>query len=244
MDKATAMIDEVTENVSLNVEDMMKKNDSITQKVKFKAFGQSKAMTKKAISRRLEDRLRAAQGLDDEDKLKELRRKHYEDMEEEINRLKLAKYGRATSVNKMKEVVAGPKKSTQEPHAILDKETNELVVGNEQIRKVILKHCLDSLENSEPDKDVKQLVKLVNAVHDTRMEEHDNVNEDVDVSKEEFEEVVNRIEKKKKKSYDFLTRAGDAFKDSMFQLCRRLIKEEQSPKRFFDTRLHQLWKGK
>ena len=132
---------------------------------------QQQQQTKEALNRRLEDRLKAAQGLDDEDKLKELRRKHYEDMEEEINRLKLAKYGRATSVFKMKEVVAGPKKSTQEPHAILDKETNELVVGNEQIRKVTLKHCLDSLENSEPDKDVKQLVKLVNAVHDTRMKE-------------------------------------------------------------------------
>ena len=38
MDKATAMIDEVTENVSLNVEDMMKRNDSIMKKVKFKAL--------------------------------------------------------------------------------------------------------------------------------------------------------------------------------------------------------------
>ena len=38
MDKAAAKIDEVTENVSLNVDDMKKKNDSIMKKVKFKAL--------------------------------------------------------------------------------------------------------------------------------------------------------------------------------------------------------------
>ena len=59
---------------------------------------------------------------------------------------------------------------------------------------------------------------------------------------EEFEEVTSKI--KKKKSYNFLTRAGDPFKESVFKICRRRIKEEQFPSRFFETRLHQLWKGK
>ena len=133
-------------------------------------------MIKKAISRRLEDQLRAAQGLDDEDKLRELKRKHYDDMEEEINKLKLAKYGRATSVFKMREIVAGPKKSPQEPHAILDKDKYELVVGHVKIKKVTLKHCLTSLEDNVPEEDVKHVVELVNTVHDTRMKELDDSN--------------------------------------------------------------------
>ena len=128
-------------------------------KVKFKAFGKSKPMTKKAISRRLEDRLRNVQRLDDADKLRELRRKHYDNMEEEIYKLKLAKYGRATSVFKVREIVAGPKKSPQEPHTIIDKDKEELVVKNEEIKKVTLKHCLNSLEDNVPEEDVKHLVK-------------------------------------------------------------------------------------
>ena len=59
----------------------------------------------------MEDRIKAAQGLDDEEKIRELRRKQYNDMEEEINKLKLAKYGRSTNVFKMKEIVAGSRKS-------------------------------------------------------------------------------------------------------------------------------------
>ena len=38
------------------------------------------------MNRRLEDRLKAAQGLDDENKIRDLRRKQYDDMEEEINK--------------------------------------------------------------------------------------------------------------------------------------------------------------
>ena len=117
--------------------------------------------------------------------------------------MKLAKYGRATSVFKMKEIVAGPKKAIQEPHAILDKDTDELVIGNEEIKKVTLKHCLKSLENNVPEEEVQQIVKLVNTVHDTRMEESDDTNEDDDISMEEFEEVVSKIEQKKKKSYNY-----------------------------------------
>ena len=56
-------------------------------------------------------------------------------MEEEINKLKLAKYGRSKNVFKMKEIVAGPKKSHQEPHAVMDSETEELVVSTDEIKK-------------------------------------------------------------------------------------------------------------
>ena len=118
------------------------------------------------------------------------------------------------------------------------------MVGNEEIKKVTLKHCLDSLKNNVAEEEVEQVVKLVNTVHDERMDEQEDDDENDEVSKEEFDEVISKIEKKKKKSYDCLTRAGEAFKESIFKLCRRLIKEEQIPSRFFETKLHQLWKRK
>ena len=87
MEEAATKMDKITENEGLDIEDVMKQNEAIMTKVKFKAFGKSKPISQKALSRRMEDRIKAAQGLDDEEKIRELRRKQYNDMEEEINKL-------------------------------------------------------------------------------------------------------------------------------------------------------------
>ena len=129
MEEASEKIDNVIEDETLTAEEVMDKTDTIMNKVKFKAFGKTKPMTQKTCQTRLEIRLKAAKGLDDDEKVKKLRRKQYSDMEEEINNLKKAKLGRATNVHKMKEKVAGSKKAAQEPQAILDVETDELVIA-------------------------------------------------------------------------------------------------------------------
>ena len=72
----------------------------------------------------------------------------------------------------------------------------------------------------------------------------EEVKEDDDISKEDFEEVMDNIEKKHKKSYDFITKAGEAFKNSVFLLCKRIIRDETIPAKFYETTLHQLWKTK
>ena len=61
-------------------------------------------------------------------------------MKEEINKLKEWKFGRVTNIFKMKEIVGGSKKATQEAHAVIDPETKELVVANELIRKPLYEH--------------------------------------------------------------------------------------------------------
>ena len=68
----------------------------------FKAFGNSKPMTARAEARRLEDKLKAAQGLDSEERVRALMKKQYSSMEEEINKLKEGKFGRVTNIFKMK----------------------------------------------------------------------------------------------------------------------------------------------
>ena len=147
-----------------------------------------------------------------------MRRKQYDNMEEKINKLKLAKYGRYTNIFKMKEVVAGPKKSQQEPQAVIDSETEELVVGTEEIKKVTLKHCVNSLRNNIPEQKVEQIVELVNKVHDTRMKEV-ATEDDEEILIEDFKEVVNNIEKKHKKSYNFLTQKLEMVSKTPYSCC-------------------------
>ena len=53
----------------------IKKFDAVTKKAKVQAFGKSEPLTAKAETRRLEDIIKAAQGIDDEKRVKELLRK-------------------------------------------------------------------------------------------------------------------------------------------------------------------------
>ena len=46
------------------------------------------------------------------------------------------------------------------------------------------------------------------------------------------------------KSYDFLLKAGQNYQDAIYNLCKRMIKEEEFPMRFRKTMLFMLWKQK
>ena len=55
---------------------------------------------------------------------------------------------------------------------------------------------------------------------------------------------MDSLKERKKKSYDFLTKAGEGFKTAMWKLCKRMNIEESFPKRFNNTILIQLYKLK
>ena len=112
-----------------------------------------------------------------------------------------------------------------------------------KIKYVTLDHCINTFKNNEPEDDVSKVVELMNKLHQKRMDEVDD-DEPMVITKEEFNNTVDKFEKKNKRSYNFLTRASDSFKNSVYKLCSRFIKNEEFPKRFFETVLHQLWKRK
>jgi hypothetical protein len=141
----------------------------------------------------------------------------------------------------MKEIFGGRKKTPQEPHAVLDTEANELVVSNAEVRRVTLKHCMDTFKKDNPHEDVQLLVDMVNKVHEERMIIMDSDEEEhMEITKEEFDELVKKLDKKNKRSYDYLTRAGERFKTVVYKLCKRLIESEVFTARFYDTVLHKL----
>ena len=242
LEEASEKIDTIIDDETLSIEDVMRKVDSKMNNAKFYAFGKTKPITRKASERRLEVRLAAAQGMDGDQKVRDLMRKQFEQLEEEIVKLKDNKYGRVTNVFKMREIVAGPKKAPQEAHAVIDNEKKELVVSTEGIKKVTLKHCMDTLKDNKPEEDVEQLVTVIKDVHEHRMKEDDG--NEMEVTKDEFDLILDKFKRKNKRSYDFLMKAGNCFKNSIFKLCARMIKEETFPERFYETTLQQLWKRK
>ena len=192
----------------------------------------------------LEDEQSPTKGLETKEELKASRlwRKQAEYIEEAINGIKTGKPGNITSVFKMQEIVAGPKKPKQEAHAVLDSNTGEVVVSNEEIKRVNLEHCLKVLKDKEPENEVKLLIKLESDLHNILMAE--TKDKDEEVSKEEYDKVVDKFKSKNKRSYDFLTKAGTLYKQAIYKLCKRMLREEDFPDSFHETILHQLWKRK
>ena len=58
----------------------------------------------------------------------------------------------------------------------------------------------------------------------------------------DFLKVIDKMKKNKKKTYDFLVKAGSS--REVFQLCKKMISEEKFPVSFDRTTLHQIYKGK
>ena len=102
------------------------------------------------------------------------------------------------------------------------------MVSSSDIKRTTLQYCVDNLKNNTVSKNVEVIQKQKEVMHKLRMLE-DNTNE-FEIEKDEFDDVLKHFSKKDTKSYDFLLKAGESYKEAMFKLCRRMIKEEQLPR--------------
>ena len=163
-------------------------------------------------------------------------------LEKEINEIKLQGRGRLTRIFKMKQKVLGSKKTSQEPSAIRDPASGDLLVASADIKRSTLQYCVNSLKNNAVSKNVETIQKLKEYMHQLRLVE--KITEEIEIDKDEFDNLLNHFSKKDTKSYDFLLKAGESYKEAMFMFCRRMIKEEQFPEEFRKTMLQMIWKGK
>ena len=97
------------------------------------------------------------------------------------------------------------------------------------------------MQNNPPDDEVKQLVNIKKQLHDYRMEHTDS--EGFEVTKDSFNKVLGKFGTKKTKAYNFLLKAGDKFKNSIYKLCKRMLEAEEFPSSFRKTILNQIWRG-
>ena len=68
--------------------------------------------------------------------------------------------------------------------------------------------------------------------------------EGFEVTKEDFDAVIEKLKKKTTKAYDFLTKADEDYQDAIFLLCKKFIEEEEFPDMFKETLLYMIWKRK
>ena len=115
-------------------------------------------------------------------------------------------------------------------------------MSSEEIKKVTLQHCVDTLKNNEPVKEVKEATELKKKLNSMRME--DKSDNGFDLTKGDFTEDLKKFKLKKTKSYDFLIKSGIKYQDSIFNFCKKMIEEEEFPDDFALTILHMIWKQK
>ena len=218
---------------------MINKIEKIENEIKYQAFGKTRINRNKHIKSIKKKK-------ETEENENELNRnlimKQSKKIEDEVIKIKNQNLGRVGNIFKMKEVITGPKKGSQDPTAIKDPITGDLIVSNEEIKKVTLAYCVANLTKKSDDSEVIKGLELKESLHRMRMEDVDE--EGMEIDKSDFDGVVGKFAQKKTKSYDFLIKAGDQFKQSIFKVCKKMIDNEEFPIAFRKTILYMIWKQK
>ena len=196
---------EVIEDTKISVEKAVEAFEKKLDKIKFAAFGKTTIRKKtNAQSKYVPVNMEP----------KELLQKQSDRVEKEINDLKEMNMPKGTQIFKIAERIRGPKGGNQEPSAVRDPTTNEVVVSTKEVKNIVLDYCSEVLKNNVPKDNFKDEINLKELLHDIRMDNKAASN--VSISEETFKKVMEKIKKGKKKTYDFLVKAGDKFKQSVF----------------------------
>ena len=145
-------------------------------------------------------------------------------------------------IYKMKTAINGPKHKKQEPMAINDPVTKELLVNEEAIKSASLLHNIKILTKNKPLIEDLDKIKQKEEKHEQVMKMQDK--DEWELTYKMYEKVTKKIKDKNKKMYELYNRAGDGYKGVTYEYMKKLIKSEQVPTSFLDTYLTQLWKGK
>ena len=227
-------MEKVIEDEEIPIEEVMKRLDKMQEKIKHATLGKTKVKSKKNTAKHPEK-----ETVSEEEHAKMLMRKASDKIEKAIQSVSSMKQGNCAKLFKMRDLVDGPKKAGQEAQAVEDSRSGELVVSGSAIKKASLEYCLDTLKQNEPKDKFKELIGVKQRLHDERMKQKEG---DFEVTEELFWQVLAKFNKKKKKSYDFLLRAGEGFQTAFWKFCKRMHVEERFPSRFDKTTLVQLYK--
>ena len=139
-----------------------------------------------------------------------------------------------------KEKVLGKKKTNTQPNAILNPENNKLVVSKNEIKAVTLKYCKDTLENNQPHPKYQKEINMKRKNVEDKLSKE---NCDFIINQDTFDGIISKFKKSRKKSYDFLIKAGSLFQSVVFKFCQVMFQDEVFPEQFNNTTLHMIFKG-
>ena len=226
-DEFSDKLKKVIDSEDLNIEETVRKFEKIHNDIKYKAFG--KVTLNNNNKEHYEEDDNNEEKDTDEKKAEKCAKDQHVIVEQELNNLKKTKNGKAGQVWAVRKKVIGEKKTQTLPTAIIDPETNKLVVNPNKIKEVTLKYCINTLTNNDPeDAFENQITNKKEKVKDLLKE----TNGEFETSKEIFDFNVKKFKRSHKKNYDFLTKSGSKFQEAVFKLCQKMFKQETFPDSF------------
>ena len=136
----------------------------------------------------------------------------------------------------MTEIYNGNEESIQEPTAIKDPSTGEVITDPIKIKSESLKFCSKLLKNRDPRLEFKEDVDAKILLHEIRMTER--VENDVEeLTVEMFNKAMKTVWQKKGEKYDFIIKGGYDLKNAIFSLFKKVWNEETIPRRWTETTL-------
>ena len=128
-----------------------------------------------------------------------------------------------------------------EAHSVKDPKSGKLIVSTKEIQNVFLNHCKEVLQSNPIEEGYVEEIERREKLTDIILKE--TTGEFV-VTKEAFERVLDKFKRNNKRNYDFLVKGGDKFQHSMYLLVKRMIEEKSFGRKFGETTLYNIYKGK
>ena len=235
----SSKIENVVNDDDINIEEMMEKVEKIGDQIKWRAFGKvtigGGANKKQPIGEDSDD-------MNEEEKAKVLLKKQIQRADEQVKKVENEnKDDRPATIFQIANLIRGAKKVDMEATAIKDPLSGKIVVSHKEIKKITLEYCVKNLEEKHTEEGYEKENNLRRLLHNKRMEER--LDEGFEVTEKLFKKVASKVEKSGKRNYDFFVKAGDSYKSSMYQVVKRMVKEEYFPGSFDNTVLHMIFKG-
>ena len=135
------------------IEEKWRKFNKIQEKVKYKAFG------KVTIGRPRKEKNIEGDKVTVKDKAKDIFEEEVKRANIEIEEIKKIKTSKAGMIWEIKKRIIGGKKASLETTSILNPETNKLAVSKNEIQRVTLNYCKNTLSNNEPERGFGDVMK-------------------------------------------------------------------------------------
>ena len=214
------------------IEEKMFEFEKLHDKIKFKAFG------KVTLGKNNETKNKNTQKEDvTAQKLFEEEEERANNEIEEIKNMKLSKVGK---VWELKKKIIGGKKALIQNTAILDPKNGKLAASSEQIMRVTLAYCKETLANNIPSTAYENIINKKKRMLEEKLMDCDG---DFAPNKETFDFLISKFKKSRKPNYHFLVRASPSFQNTVFEFCKTMIEKEEFPLSFQETTLHMIFKG-
>ena len=237
-EKPNKKLDDMIHSKENTIEDITNKMESVLNNVRFKAFGKVTISNKNKEMKQTKKENNSENKSSDSDKIEftEEERK----VDDELKEIEKKVNGKVGKIWEVRKRIVGGKKAMMEATAIINPKTGKLAVTRADIKEVTLNYCKETLANNIPEKgfeekilEKKDVVKYILSQKDGNFEANSDT----------FVFMIGKFKRSRKKSYDYLTKAGRSFQNTVFKFCVRMFEEEKFPRKFQNTILHMIYKG-